>query len=83
MKKINSTKKAVEFLAKNPTGKLSRLEKLDKGIFEMLESVDYLVIEEDKYRFTQEGVDFYTQNYAPKDKWKKSIWGFFPRIASL
>ncbi len=83
MKKINSTKKAVEFLVNNQTGEISKLEKINEGICELFKTGGYLIIKGDKYQFTQEGIDFYCQNYAPIDKERKGLFGILPSFSMV
>jgi len=49
----------------------------------LLKTGGYLIIRGDKYQFTQKGVDFYCQNYAPIDEERKGLFGILPSFSMV
>ncbi len=63
MDKINSTEKALKYLAMNQKGKISELNRIDEGLTSKLIESGMLTLSKEEYTFSQEGVDIYYNGY--------------------
>ena len=64
MKLITTTSKALEYLSENYEGKLDKLkERVSEEQVNMINRSGFLIINNNKYRFTEEGKDVFSHKY--------------------
>jgi len=68
MKKINSIEKALEYLAMNNKGEKVYLDKIDEILISKIIEAGFLEVNQDKYVFNEQGIDFYSREYGMNKK---------------